>query len=107
MKHALERRQCCVENFGEALDEALSQAKPEIFNSDQGTQFTATTFTNRLETAGVAISVDGRGWAIDNVFIERLWRSVKYEEVYLRDYTNGWHTGWCLSTCAQLFRAFP
>jgi putative transposase len=75
----------------EALDEALSQAKPEIFNSDQGSQFTASTFTSRLESHGVAISMDGRGRAIDNVFIERLWRSVKYEEVYLRDYTDGWH----------------
>ncbi len=74
----------------EALDEALSQAKPEIFNSDQGSQFTATAFTSRLESCGVAISMDGRGRAIDNVFIERLWRSVKYEEVYLRDYTDGW-----------------
>jgi putative transposase len=75
----------------EALEEALSLATPEIFNSDQGSQFTATAFTSHLETAGVAISMDGRGRAIDNVFIERLWRSVKYEEVYLRDYTDGWH----------------
>jgi putative transposase len=74
----------------EALEEALSRATPEIFNSDQGSQFTATTFTSRLETAGVAISMDGRGRAIDNVFIERLWRSVKYEEVYLKDYADGW-----------------
>lgn len=75
----------------EALEEALSLATPEIFNSDQGVQFTAAAFTSRLETAGIAISMDGRGRAIDNVFIERLWRSVKYEEVYLRDYTDGWH----------------
>ena len=74
----------------ETLEDALSQAKPEIFNSDQGSQFTATAFTSRLETAGVAISMDGRGRALDNVFIERLWRSVKYEEVYLKDYTDGW-----------------
>lgn len=74
----------------EALDEALSLSKPEIFNSDQGCQFTATAFTGRLEQAGVAISMDGRGRALDNVFIERLWRSVKYEEVYLRSYTNAW-----------------
>jgi putative transposase len=74
----------------EALDEALSQARPEIFNSDQGSQFTATAFTSRLESCGIAVSMDGRGRAIDNVFIERLWRSVKYEEVYLRDYTDGW-----------------
>jgi putative transposase len=74
----------------EALDEALAHAQPEIFNSDQGSQFTATAFTSRLESAGVAISMDGRGRAIDNVFVERLWRSVKYEEVYLKDYVDGW-----------------
>jgi putative transposase len=74
----------------EALEEALSRGQPEIFNTDQGSQFTATAFTSRLESNGVAISMDGRGRAIDNVFIERLWRSVKYEEVYLRDYTDGW-----------------
>jgi len=74
----------------EALEEALSASKPEIFNSDQGSQFTATAFTGRLESAGVAISMDGRGRALDNVFVERLWRSVKYEEVYLKDYQEGW-----------------
>ena len=74
----------------EAIDEALSVATPEIFNSDQGSQFTATAFTSRLESRGVAISMDGRGRALDNVFIERLWRSVKYEEVYLKDYADGW-----------------
>ena len=74
----------------EALDEALTRAKPGIFNSDQGSQFTATAFTSRLESRGVAISMDGRGRAIDNVFIERLWRSMKYEEVYLKDYASGW-----------------
>jgi putative transposase len=74
----------------EALDEALGPRQPEIFNSDQGSQFTATAFTSRLETHGVTISMDGRGRAIDNVFIERLWRSVKYEDVYLKDYVDGW-----------------
>jgi len=74
----------------EALDEALGCGKPEIFNSDQGSQFTAAAFTGRLESAGVAISMDGRGRALDNVFVERLWRSVKYEEVYLKDYRDGW-----------------
>ena len=74
----------------EALDDALGHARPEIFNSDQGSQFTATAFTERLLACGVAISMDGRGRAIDNVFVERLWRSVKYEEVYLKDYTNAW-----------------
>lgn len=74
----------------EALEAALARGQPEIFNSDQGAQFTAAAFTGRLETAGVAISMDGRGRALDNVFIERLWRSVKYEEVYLKDYRDGW-----------------
>ena len=74
----------------EALEEALGRARPEIFNTDQGAQFTASSFTGRLEAAGVAISMDGRGRALDNVFVERLWRSVKYEEVYLKDYADGW-----------------
>jgi len=74
----------------EALEKAFRWGRPEIFNSDQGSQFTSTAFTGRLEQEGVAISMDGRGRALDNVFIERLWRSVKYEEVYLRDYADGW-----------------
>lgn len=74
----------------EALEEALSRGRPEIFNSDQGVQYTAGAFTSRLESCGVAISMDGRGRALDNVFVERLWRSLKYEEVYRRDYTDGW-----------------
>jgi putative transposase len=74
----------------EALEEALSEGRPEVFNSDQGAQFTAVAFTSRLEACGVAISMDGRGRALDNVFIERLWRTVKYEEVYLRDYETAW-----------------
>ena len=74
----------------DALDEALSRSRPEIFNTDQGAQFTATAYTSRLESHGVAISMDGRGRALDNVFVERLWRSVKYEEDSLRDYADGW-----------------
>ncbi len=74
----------------EALDESLAVARPEIINSDQGSQFTAAVFTGRLEKCGVAISMDGRGRALDNVYVERLWRSVKYEEVYLRDYADCW-----------------
>ena len=73
----------------EALEEALSVSRPEIFNTDQGCQFTSTAFTSVLEGAAVRISMDGRGRALDNVFIERLWRSVKYEDVYLRDYPDG------------------
>lgn len=70
----------------DALDESLSIGKPEIFNTDQGSQFTARTFTSRLEDEGIAISMDGRGRALDNVFVERLWRTVKYEDVYLNAY---------------------
>jgi putative transposase len=70
----------------EVLEAALSRGRPEIFNSDQGAQFTSPAFTGRLSAAGVRISMDGRGRALDNVFVERLWRSVKYEEVYLQEY---------------------
>jgi putative transposase len=73
----------------EALQEALSHfGRPEIFNSDQGSQFTAKDFTDVLLAAGVKISMDGKGRCIDNVFVERLWRSLKYEDVYLKAYTN-------------------
>lgn len=68
------------------LDEALSRGRPEVFNTDQGVQFAARTWTDRLESAGVAVSMDGRGRCLDNVFVERLWRSVKYEDIYLRRY---------------------
>jgi putative transposase len=72
----------------EALDEALKRGKPEVFNTDQGSQFTSAVFVNRLLDRAVAVSMDGRGRALDNVFIERLWRSVKYQEIYLRDYST-------------------
>ena len=72
----------------EALEAALAVAQPEIFNSDQGVQFTSAEFTRRLQSAGIRISWDGRGRALDNVFVERLWRSVKYEEVYLKEYQS-------------------
>jgi putative transposase len=71
-----------------ALARALALAKPEIFNTDQGAQFTSQAFTGELLAAGIQISMDGRGRALDNIFVERLWRSVKYEEVYLQDYQN-------------------
>jgi putative transposase len=70
----------------EALEEALSQGQPKIFNTDQGVQFTSTGFTSMLQEAQVRISMDGRGRCFDNIMVERLWRSVKYEEVYLKDY---------------------
>ena len=98
LSNTLEGRFCV-----EALEEALSRARPEIFNSDQGSQFTASCFTGRLEAAGVAISMDGRGRALDNVFVERLWRSVKYEEVYLKDYADGWEAE---DSLARYFRFY-
>jgi putative transposase len=68
------------------LGEALAQGRPEVFNTDQGVQFTAQAWTGRLEGAGVAVSMDGRQRWLDNVFVERLWRSVKYEDVYVWGY---------------------
>ena len=72
----------------EALDRALRRGRPEIFNSDQGSQFTSEKFTGTLEARKIAVSMDGRGRCFDNIFIERLWRSLKYEEVYLKDYAS-------------------
>jgi putative transposase len=81
LSNTLEGRFCL-----EALDEALSLGRPEIFNTDQGSQFTAQEYTERLEEAGIAVSRDGWGRALDNVFVERLWRSVKYEDIYMKNY---------------------
>jgi putative transposase len=78
----------------EMLEEALRSGCPEVFNTDQGAQFTAEAFTGRLLSAGVAVSMDGRGRALDNVFVERLWRTVKYEDIYIR----------CYETVAELLR---
>src|SRR5207245_11307598 len=72
--------------FGlEAFDQALGGARPDIFHTDQGAQFTSNDFTGRVAAAGIQMSMDGRGRALDNVFIERLWRTVQYEEVYVKD----------------------
>lgn len=73
----------------QALEEALRKGKPDIFNTDQGAQFTSKAFTGLLERQGVRVSMDGKGRYTDNLFIERLWRSLKYEEVYLKAYTDG------------------
>lgn len=73
----------------EAVQEALNYGKPEIFNTDQGVQFTCEEFTSALENLDIQISMDGKGRWLDNVFIERLWRSVKYELTYLKEYENG------------------
>jgi putative transposase len=73
----------------EALEEALSKnEKPEVFNTDQGSQFTSEVFTGRLKENGIRISMDGRGRWRDNVFVERIWKSIKYEEVYLHAYNS-------------------
>ena len=72
----------------DALQEALGQGQPEVFNTDQGSQFTSLEFTQALQDHGVKISMDGKGRYADNIFVERLWRTVKYEEVYLKAYAN-------------------
>ena len=72
----------------QAARAALAKAIPSIWNSDQGSQFTSPQYTGLLEAAGVQISMDGRGRFVDNIFTERLWRNIKYEEVYLHEYTN-------------------
>jgi putative transposase len=71
-----------------ALEQALEKGGPEIFNTDQGSQFTSQAFTGRLEEAGAAISMDGRGRVLDNIFVERLWRTVKYEDIYIKGYAT-------------------
>jgi putative transposase len=73
----------------DVLEDALRKGRPEIFTTDQGAQFTSAAFTDKLEAAGVRISMDGRGRWLDNVFVERLWRSLKHEEVHLKAYANG------------------
>lgn len=72
----------------EALQQALQRGRPDIFNTDQGSQFTSLAFTSVLEAAGIRISMDGKGRALDNIFVERLWRSVKYEDIYLNHYAT-------------------
>ncbi len=74
----------------EVLKEAIAEfGKPEIFNTDQGAQFTSNTFTQVLKGNLIQISMDGKGRAIDNIFVERIWKSVKYEDIYLKSYQNG------------------
>lgn len=83
----------------EALEKALNLGKPGIFNTDQGSQFTSREFTGLLLGGGIRISMDGRGRVFDNIFIERLWRSVKYEEVYLKEYQD-------VLSCIEGLRAY-
>lgn len=80
------------------LDRALEGSRPEIFNTDQGSQYTSNNFTGRLKRDGIRISMDDRGRRFDNIMIERLWRSVKYEEVYLKDYASVWECREALDT---------
>jgi putative transposase len=87
----------------EALETALRHGQPEIFNSDQGSQFTSTAFTTILLTHEIRISMDGRGRVFDNIFTERLWRSVKYEEVYIHDYACLYEGRQCLSRYFQFY----
>ena len=87
----------------ECLDEALARGRPEIFNTDQGVQFTSEAFTSRLHENGIAISMDGRGRALDNVFVERLWRTVKQENVYLHDYGTVWEAEEGLATYFRFY----
>jgi len=83
LSNTLDGRFCLL-----TLQQALAGAQPEIFNTDQGAQFTATAFTTTVEQAGVQVSMDGRGRALDHIFIERLWRSLKYECIYLNDFDS-------------------
>lgn len=88
----------------EALEEALTISVPEIFNTDQGSQFTAKSFTSVLTGHGISISMDGKGRAIDNVFIERLWRTLKYEDIYLKDYETAKQLRKGLKTYIDFYR---
>ena len=83
----------CVEALQRAL---MSGRRPEIFNTDQGSQFTAEAFTSVLKENGISISMDGKGRAFDNIMVERLWRTVKYEDVYIRDYATPAQARWGL-----------
>jgi putative transposase len=86
-----------------ALNRALGSGAPRIFNTDQGVQFTSLDFTDVLESHGIRISMDGKGRVFDNIFVERLWRSVKYEEVYLKDYGSVTEARQNLDVCFRFY----
>ena len=89
-----------------ALEDAmLRHGKPRIFNTDQGAQFTSAAFTGTLQAAGIAISMDGRGRFMDNIFIERLWRSIKYEDVHLKAYADGREARACIGAWMRLLQS--
>lgn len=92
-----------VSGFINCLKRALELATPEIFNSDQGSQFTSIQWLKVLQDSGIQISMDGRGRFFDNIMVERLWRSVKYEEVYLKDYQDGWEAADGLETYFEFY----
>ena len=92
-----------VEFCLEALEMAFEIAAPKIFNSDQGSQFTSTDFTRRIEKESVLVSMDGKGRVFDNIFVERLWRSVKYEEVYIKSYET---VKDCVNGLTEYFRFY-
>jgi putative transposase len=92
----------CVEALTAALD---TYGKPEIFNTDQGSQFTSFDFTGALKEAGIRISMDGRGRCMDNIFIERLWRSLKYEAVHLHELTDGFHAERVIAAWIDFYNA--
>jgi len=77
-----------IDWYSDALDLALNQGTPQIFNTDQGSQFTSLSFTNALLSRNIQISWDGRSRALENIFVERFWRSLKYEEVYIKSYSS-------------------
>ena len=90
----------------EALDEALARhGAPEIFNTDQGSQFTSFAFTGRLQASGIRISMDGRGRCMDNIFIERLWRSLKYEAIYLHEIADGFQARRLIGEWVRFYNA--
>jgi len=87
-----------------ALESALAIGKPEIFNTDQGSQFTSNEFTQRLIDSEIAVSMAGKGRCYDNILVERLWRTIKYEEIYLNDYTDGWDANERLAKYFEFYR---
>ena len=87
----------------QALDQALSQGKPEIFNTYQGSEFTSEVFTGLLLEQGIQVIMDGKGRYLDNIFVERLWRSLKYEEVYLNAYQNGTEARNGINACLDFY----
>ena len=87
----------------DALDEALGRSEPMIFHSDQGSQYTCSDFIDELKARKIEISMSGRGRCFDNILVERLWRTVKYEEVYLREYGNGHELIRCLQQYLEYY----